>query len=288
MVTNPELKDIPPALIPTPVTVIDASRGWLGTELAAMWQYRELMYFLVWRDVKVRYKQTVLGAGWAILNPLLTMAVFSAIFGNFAKIPSEGVPYPIFAFVALLPWNFFAGAIGRAGNSLVGSANLITKVYFPRLIVPIAATLSGLVDFAIAFVILLLMMLAYGIRPGVLLWTLPLYMVLALMSALGAGLWLAALNVKYRDVGYVIPFLVQIWMYVSPVAYPSSIVPAQWRFLYGLNPMTGVIEGFRVALLGTSTVDGLTLGISIGVVAVILVTGLIYFQQTEETFADVV
>ena len=268
--------------------VIKPMHGWVSLQLRDLWQYRELLYFLVWRDVKVRYKQTILGAGWAIIQPLLTMVVFSVVFGGFAKIPSDGVPYPIFAFAGLLPWNYFAGAFSRAGNSLVGSANLITKVYFPRLVIPIAATLAGLVDFAVAFLILLGMMLYYGIRPTAVIWALPLFLLLALACALAIGLWLAALNVRYRDVSYLIPFLVQIWMYASPVAYPSSLVPDRWRALYGLNPMAGVVEGFRSALLGTTSLDWTMLALSVCIVIVLLISGGFYFRRTERTFADVV
>lgn len=267
---------------------IRPSHGWVSVNLGDLWEYRELLYFLVWRDVKVRYKQTVLGAGWAILQPLLTMIVFSAVFGSFAKVPSDGVPYPIFAYVALLPWNYFSGAFSRVGTSLVGSSNLISKVYFPRLVIPIAATFAGLVDFAIAFVILLGMMVYYGIRPTLMVWTLPLFLLLAFASALGVGLWLAALNVRYRDVGYLIPFLVQIWMYASPVAYPSSIVPERLRLFYGLNPMAGVIEGFRAALLGTGVLDGGLVAASSAIVVLLVLSGALYFRRTEKTFADVI
>lgn len=267
---------------------IRPSHGWVSVNLGDLWEYRELLYFLVWRDVKVRYKQTVLGAGWAILQPLLTMIVFSAVFGSFAKVPSDGVPYPIFSYVALLPWSYFSGAFSRVGTSLVGSSNLISKVYFPRLVIPIAATFAGLVDFAIAFVILLGMMVYYGIRPTLMVWTLPLFLLLAFASALGVGLWLAALNVRYRDVGYLIPFLVQIWMYASPVAYPSSIVPERLRLFYGLNPMAGVIEGFRAALLGTGVLDGGLVAASSAIVVLLVLSGALYFRRTEKTFADVI
>ena len=270
------------------LTVIEPRQHWFAIDLKALWQYRELLFFLVWRDVKVRYKQTVLGLGWAILQPLLTMVVFSAVFGGFAKIPSDGVPYPIFAYVALLPWNYFAGAFSRSGQSLVNSANLITKVYFPRLIVPISAALAGLVDFAVAFVLLLGMMLFYGIRPTAALWTLPLFILLALVTALAVGLWLSALNVKYRDVGHVIPFLAQLWLYASPVAYPTSLVPERWRLFYSLNPMAGVIDGFRWALLGTAALDWRVLAISTVIVLLILFSGLAYFNRTEDIFADVI
>lgn len=284
---------LPPSAAPDvaaslPITIIDARHNWLGENLRAVWEYRELLFLLVWRDVAVRYKQTVLGIGWAVLQPLLTMVVFSAVFGSFAKIPSDGVPYPVFAYTALLPWSYFSGALTRSGNSLVGNANLISKVFFPRLLVPLAAALAGLVDFAVAFVILLGLMVFYGIRPTATLWALPLFLLLAFATALGAGLWLSALNVKYRDVGYLLPFIVQIWMYASPVAYPSSIVPDRFRVLFGLNPMAGVIEGFRAALLGTRTLDWSLLAASLLIVAVLLFTGALYFNRSEEMFADVV
>jgi lipopolysaccharide transport system permease protein len=269
-------------------TRVAPTHGWAFLHLRELWEYRELLYFLVWRDVQVRYKQTALGVGWAILQPFLTMVVFSAVFGAFAKIPSDGVPYPIFAYAALLPWNYFAGAFSRAGTSLVNSANLISKVYFPRLVIPIAAAAAGLVDFALSFVVLLGMMVFYDIRPTVMIWTLPFFLLLALAGALAVGLWLAALNVRYRDVNYIIPFLVQLWMYASPVAYPSSMIPAQWRMLYGLNPMAGVIEGFRMALLGTSSLDWTVLGLSVCITVVLLISGALYFRRTERSFADVI
>jgi lipopolysaccharide transport system permease protein len=268
--------------------LIQPSKGLFHLDLNAIWYYRELLYFLIWRDVKVRYKQTVIGAGWAILQPLMTMVIFSVVFGSFAKIPSDGLPYPIFTFAALLPWNFFAQAIGRSGISLVGSANLISKIYFPRLIIPLSAAVAPLVDLAFAFVILLGMMAWFGVAPtwGVL--ALPLFLLLALVTALAAGLWLSALNVRYRDIGYTIPFLIQIWMYASPVAYPVSIVPERWRLLYSLNPMVGVIEGFRWALLGTGSPDIGVMVVSAVVVMMLLLSGLVYFRIAERTFADVV
>lgn len=247
-----------------------------------------MLYFLAWRDVKVRYKQTAIGAAWAVLQPLLTMAVFTVVFGKFARIPSDGLPYPIFAYSALLPWNFFSGALTRTVSSVVGSSHLITKVYFPRLVIPISATVSGAVDFSIAFVVLLGMMVWFGISPtwGVL--ALPLLLLLALVTALGVGLWFSALNVKYRDVGYVIPFLVQLWMFASPLVYPVSLVPEKWRLLYSLNPMAGVIEGFRWALLGKAHPDFTALGISVVIVVFLLLTGAAYFRRTERTFGDVI
>ncbi len=278
----------PLANIPLVHTRVAPTRGWASLRLRELWEYRELLYFLIWRDVQVRYKQTVLGVGWAVVQPFLTMVVFSAIFGAFAKIPSDGVPYPIFAFTALLPWNYFAGAFSKAGTSLVNSAHLISKVYFPRLVIPIAAAAAGLVDSALAFVVLLGMMVFYGIRPSAQLWMLPFYLLLALACALAVGLWLAALNVRYRDVNHIIPFLVQLWMYASPVAYPSSMIPTQWRMLYGLNPMAGVIEGFRMALLGTSALDWSLLGLSAVITLALLVSGAFYFRRTERSFADVI
>ena len=276
------------AVSPPPTTLIRPAHGWVSLQLRDLWEYRELLYFLIWRDLKVRYKQTVLGAAWAIIQPFFTMVVFSVVFGYLAKIPSEGVPYPIFAYCALLPWNYFAGAVDRSGRSLVSSAGLITKVYFPRLVIPLAAATAGIVDFAIAFLILIGMMFFYGITPTVAVLTLPALLLLALAMALGVGLWLSTLNVQYRDVGYVIPFLVQVWLYASPVAYPSSLVPERWRVFYGLNPMAGVVEGFRWALLGTGQAPGPMLAVSVLVVIAVFISGLYYFRRMEETFADVV
>lgn len=256
--------------------------------LREIWAYRELLYFLTWRDVKVRYKQTAIGAAWAVLQPLLTMVVFSVIFGALMRVPSEGLPYPVFAYAALLPWNFFAGALTRASSSLVNDASLITKVYFPRLLLPVSAVLSLTLDFGIAFVILLAMMAWYGIVPGVGLLTLPLFLLLAFTTALGCGLWLSALNVRYRDIAYVTPFLIQIWFFITPVAYPSSIVPERWRVLYGLNPMAGVVEGFRWALLDTATAPGATIVVSTAVVVVLFLGGVFCFRRMEPGFADVV
>jgi len=267
---------------------IEPSRGWVSIELSELWTYRELLYFLIWRDVKVRYKQTVIGIGWAILQPLLTMVIFTMIFGNFAKIPSDGLPYPVFAFTALLPWNLFAGALNRCTLSLVGSANLITKVYFPRLIVPVSAIISGIIDFAIAFVFLLGLMLWFHIVPTWGAIALPIFLLLTLITALAVGLWLSALDVRYRDVGHAIPFLIQIWMFLSPVAYPLSVVPEKWRLLYSLNPMVGVIEGFRWALLGRESPDFKVIAVSTAVVVALLLSGLVYFKRIERTFADVV
>lgn len=271
-----------------PVLVLKPSRGFLKLNLRDLWEYRELLGFLVWRDIKVRYKQTALGAAWAILQPVMTMVVFSVFFGRLAKVPSDGIPYPVFAFAALLPWQLFAYALSESGNSLVSNQNLITKVYFPRLVIPIAAVLAGLVDFAIAFVVLLGLMFYYRIVPTAAVVFLPLFLLLAVMTALALGLWLSALNVKYRDVRYTMPFLTQFWMFATPVAYPSSLIPEQWRALYGLNPMAGVVEGFRWALLGKAQSPGPMLAVSGAAVVVLLIGGLMYFRRTESTFADVV
>lgn len=261
---------------------------WASIGFRELWDYRELLYFLTWRDVKVRYKQTALGAAWAVIQPLFMMLVFSLFFGRLAKMPSDGIPYPVFTFCALLPWQLFAHALSESSNSLVGNQNLITKVYFPRLVVPISAVLGGLVDFAIAFVILLAMMAYYGIVPGWQIVTLPLFILLAVVTALAVGLWLSALNVQYRDVRYTINFLIQFWLFATPVAYPSSLVPEAWRPLYGLNPMAGVVEGFRWALLGKAQPPGALLWVSVAVVILLLIGGLYYFRRMEQQFADVV
>ena len=261
-------------------------RGWSGPRLRDLWAYRELAFFLTWRDISVRYKQTALGASWALIQPFMTMLVFSIFFGRLGKIPSDGLPYPLFAFCALLPWQLFANSLGEAGNSLVSNQALITKVYFPRLVMPISATLSGLVDFAIAFLLLLAMMAYFHVAPTAAVWTLPLFVLLALVTALGAGLWLSALNVQYRDVRYTIPFLTQFWLFATPIAYPSSLVPERWRALYGLNPMAGVVEGFRWALLGSGNAPGPMVAVSVVASVVMLVTGLFYFTRMERTFAD--
>ncbi|CCF83163.1 ABC transporter permease [Nitrolancea hollandica] len=271
-----------------PTLVIKPTRGWAALNLRDLWHYRELLYFMTWRDVKVRYKQTAIGAVWAVLQPFLTMVVFSIIFGRLAKVPSDGVPYPVFSFSALLPWTFFATAITQAGTSLVTNINLVSKVYFPRLIVPTAGVLVGIVDFAVAFVVLLGMMLVYGIVPGIAVLTLPLFLLLAFMTALGISLWLSALNVKYRDIRFTIPFLTQFWLFVTPVAYSSSMIPEKWRLLYGLNPMAGVVEGFRWALLGSEQAPGGMILVSAAVVIVLFVGGLFYFRRMEREFADVI
>lgn len=270
------------------VTIIRPSHGWVALRLDKVWEYRELLYFLIWRDIKVRYKQTILGALWAIIQPVMTMMVFSLFFGRLAHIPSDGVPYPIFSYAALVPWTFFAHGLTQASNSLVDGANLLKKVYFPRLIIPLAATLSGVVDFALAFVVLLVMMLLYGIAPTAHLFWLPGFVLLALITSLGAGLWLSAMNVQFRDVRYTVPFLTQLWLFATPIAYPSSLLAEPWRTLYGLNPMVGVVEGFRWLLLDTPTAPKPMLAVSVLVALVLLVSGALYFRRMEKTFADVV
>jgi lipopolysaccharide transport system permease protein len=268
--------------------VIRPARGIFELRLRELWDYRELLYFLVWRDIKVRYKQTALGAAWAVIQPVMTMVVFSIFFGRLAKVPSNGLPYPVFAFTALLPWQLFSFALTESSNSLVSSQNLITKVYFPRLVIPLSSVLAGIVDFAIAFVVLLVLMAYYGIRPTAAIVWLPFFVLLAVVSALSVGLWLSALNVKFRDVRYTIPFLTQLWMFATPVAYPSSIIPQPWRTWSGLNPMAGVVEGFRWALLGDGLIPGALLWVSAVAVLLLFTGGLIYFRRTEATFADIV
>lgn len=271
-----------------PVTIIRPKRGWWDLDLRELWEYRELLYFFVWRDVKVRYKQTVIGVAWAIIQPFMTMVVFSLFFGKLAKIPSHGLPYPIFYYSALLPWTYFANALQNATNAIISHQNLVKKVYFPRLILPLSAVLDALVDFAVAFLVLIGMMLFYGIVPTWKFLLLPAFLLLAVATALGVGLWLSALNAIYRDVRYAVPFLVQFWMFASPVAYPSSLVPERWQWLYGLNPMAGVIEGFRWALTGQGQPPGLLFGVSILAVLLILMGGLIYFRKMEGIVADLV
>jgi lipopolysaccharide transport system permease protein len=277
-----------PLVSEVPVTVIRPSRGWISLNLRDLWEYRELLYFLTWRDIKVRYKQTVLGAAWAIIQPFFTMVVFSLFFGKLAKVPSDDIPYPVFSYAALVPWTFFANGLSQSSTSLVASANLIKKVYFPRLVVPISAVISGGVDFVLAFVVLLGMMLFYGIVPTWNVAWLPLLLLLALVTSLGVGLWLTAMNVQFRDVRYAVPFLVQAWMFATPIAYPSSLLDEPWRTLYGINPMAGVVEGFRWALLGTETAPGPIVLVSALVAVGLLVSGAFYFRRMEKTFADVV
>ena len=269
-------------------TIIRPSKGWVPLRLRDLWEYRELLYFLTWRDIKVRYKQTVLGAAWAIIQPFFTMVVFSLFFGRLAKIPSDGIPYPLFAFAALVPWTFFANGLSQSSNSLVGSAELITKVYFPRLIIPVSSILSGLIDFVIAFAVFILMALYYGISPSISIIVLPFLLLLGFITALGVGLWLSALNVRFRDVRYIIPFLTQFWLFATPIAYPSSLLSEPWRTVYGMNPMVGVVEGFRWALLGTETAPGAMIIVSSLVAVCLLVSGVFYFKRVEKYFADVI
>ncbi len=266
---------------------VEPPRGWVALNLAEIWRFRELLYFLVWRDIKVRYKQTILGAAWAVLQPFLTMVVFSVFFGYLAKVPSDGQPYPLFTFTALLPWQLFAYALSEAGNSIVSNQRLISKIYFPRLAAPLAATLAGLVDFVISLLVLFGMMVWFGSKVSGRIWALPLLTLLALLTALAAGLWLAAFNAKYRDVRYIIPFLTQFWFFLTPIAYPTSLIPEAWQKLYALNPMVGVVEGFRWALLGSGNVDGGVLAVSSLVTIVLLFGGLFYFRRMEASFADV-
>ncbi len=269
-------------------TVIEPTHEWLSLRLGEVWRYRELLYFITWRDVKVRYKQAVLGIAWAIIQPLMTMVIFSLIFGQLAKLPSEGLPYPVFIYCGLLPWQLFAGALQKGGTSLVGNAHLITKVYFPRLIIPLSAVAGGLVDFAISFVVLFGLMIYFGIAPSWSILWLPLFVLFTVLTALAVGLWVSALNVHYRDVQHIIPFMVQAWMFISPVAYSVELIPeGPWRILYGINPLTGVIQGFRWALLGGHPPDEL-MAVSMIVVGVLLLSGLFYFKRMEKTFADVV
>ena len=271
-----------------PVTIIEPSRGWVSLKLGELWDYRELLYFLTWREVKVRYKQTALGASWAIIQPLFTMLVFSLFFGRLAKVPSDGIPYPLFSLAGLIPWTFFANGLTLSSNSLVSSSNLISKVYFPRLTIPISAVLSGVVDFSISLILLVGMMAFYHRVPTLRCVYLPFFVLLGFVTALGVGLWLSALNVEYRDVRYTVPFLTQFWMFATPIAYPASLLHGPWRTLYGLNPMVGVVEGFRWALLGTNNAPGPSIVASTLAALLILVGGAFYFRRMEKTFADIV
>jgi lipopolysaccharide transport system permease protein len=266
---------------------LQPSQGWNSRTVSDIWAYRELLYFFIWRDIKVRYKQTLLGAGWAIIQPLMTTVVFTIFFGHLAKVPSDGLPYPVFSLMALVPWTYFASALAGCSTSLSGYQHIISKVYFPRLIIPIGAVIAPLVDFAIGFVILIGFMMWYRITPGPSIVWLPALMLLALATAASVGVWLAALNVRYRDVRYVVPFVVQLWMFATPVAYPASLVPSRWRAVYGLNPMAGVIEGFRWALAG-GPAPGIITVVSAAVVVVLIAGGAIYFRRLEGTFADVI
>jgi lipopolysaccharide transport system permease protein len=275
-------------IIEKPTMIIDSKPNWFSFELSDLIRYRELLFFLTWRDIKVRYKQTILGMAWALLQPLLTMLIFSIIFGSLAKLPSEGIPYPIFTYTALLPWQLFAFALTNSSNSLVGNQNLVSKVYFPRLVIPVASILPALADFAISFVVLMGMLVYYQIPITIKFLSLPFFLLLAIVSALAIGLWLSALNVEYRDIRYVVPFLTQFWMYATPVAYSSSLIPEKWRLLYALNPLTGVVEGFRWAILGQKGSVGGLVWVSTAIIIVLLISGLVYFKHMEDTFADVI
>ena len=270
-----------------PVVVIEPSKSWVPLNLRDLWAYRELFYFLTWRDVKVRYKQTALGATWAILQPLCTMIVFTIFFGRFAGVPSDGIPYPIFAFAGLLPWTFFSNAISNSGNSLVGSQNLITKVYFPRMIIPGAAVGAGLVDLAIAFGLLVAMMIYYQTAITANILMLPVLTVLLTLLAIGVGMWMSGLNVKYRDIRYALPFLIQLWMFASPIIYPPSMVPEQYRWLLALNPLTGIIDGYRSALFGRAF-DWTAIAFSTVITLTVLVYSAYTFRRMEKSFADIV
>jgi lipopolysaccharide transport system permease protein len=271
-----------------PVFRIEPTSGWTALKLKEIWEYRELLGIFVWRDLKVRYRQTIIGALWAIVQPFLTMVIFSVFFGRLAGVPSDSIPYPIFSYAALVPWTFFANSINQASNSLVNNAEMIKKIYFPRLTMPFASMLAGLVDFVLAFIILIGMMLYYGFVPTINILWFPLFLLLSMMTALGVSLWLSAMNVQFRDVRYMIPFITQAWLFATPVAYPSSMLSEPWRTLYGINPMVGVVEGFRWALLGTDTAPGPMMIVSFAVASLILISGVYYFRRMEKNFADVI
>lgn len=274
-----------------PTTIyIKPSKGLAALNLRDLWMYRELIYFMIWREVKVRYKQTMLGAAWAIIQPVLTMIVFTFLFGRIAKLPTDGnIPYPIFSYTALLPWNLFVNALNQASRSLTSNQNMVSKIYFPRLVLPLASILSGLVDFVIAFVILIFLMIYYRVTPSVnVIWALPAFLLLAIVTALGVALWLAAINVQYRDVNYALPFMTQFWLFATPVAYSSQLISAKWQLVYSLNPMAGVVNGFRWALLGVGNGPDAGLWISVAIAILILIGGLFYFRNMEKTFADTI
>jgi lipopolysaccharide transport system permease protein len=278
--------------IEVPTVVIEPTGGWASLKFGAVWEYRELLFFLVWRDLKVRYKQTLLGVAWIVLQPLLSTVVFTLLFGVLLRAPSDGAPYALFALAGLVPWQYFSGSLSRVGTSLVNSAHLITKVYFPRLIIPLSGVISTLVDFAIGFGVLAILLIVYWVPlTWNVLW-LPVFLLLGMVTALGFGLWLSALNVRYRDVNYLIPFMLQIWMYLTPVVYGSTLIPERFRFLLALNPMTGVVEGFRWALLSGSmpefTPPGALFAVSVVIALLVLASGLVFFRNTEKTFADIV
>lgn len=272
-----------------PTTIyIKPSTGLTALNLRDLWIYRELVFFMIWRDIKVRYKQTLLGAAWAVIQPVLTMLIFNFVFGTVAKVPTEGIPYPIFSYAALLPWGLFSAALNNASRSLTTNQNMVSKIYFPRLVLPLASVLGGLVDFAIAFLILVVLMIYYKITPTTAIWTLPFFLILTVVTALGVALWLSAINVQYRDVNYVLPFLTQFWLFLTPVAYSANVISAKWQVVYSLNPMAGVVNGFRWALLGTNTGPNMNMVVSICISLVVLISGLFYFRSMERTFADTI
>ena len=275
---------------PSPTTIyIKPSSGLTALNLRDLWTYRELVFFMIWRDIKVRYRQTLLGAAWAVIQPLMTMVVFNFLFGTVAKVPTDGIAYPIFAFTALLPWGLFTTALNQASRSLTANHNMITKIYFPRLVLPVASVLAGLIDFAIAFVILIGLMFYYHVTPAWnVLWALPLFVLLAIVTALGVALWLSAINVQYRDVNYALPFITQFWLFITPVAYSAAVISEKWRLVYSLNPMAGVVNGFRWALLGSGSGPDSALWVSVGISLLVLITGLYYFRRMERTFADTI
>jgi lipopolysaccharide transport system permease protein len=285
---GPDMELTAESIMRKPSVVIQPKRGLFQLDLGSIWQFREMLYFMVWRDVLLRFKQTAVGVTWVVLQPLITMIIFTLIFSKLANLPSDGIPYPVFAFTALLPWFFFSQALMRSSSSVVQNANLITKIYFPRLLIPIAASIAPIVDLVFSFLFLLLLMGWYKITPTWGILVLPLFLALAIITSLAVGLWSSAINVKYRDVGNIIPFVIQVWMYASPIAYPVSMVPEKWRLLYSLNPMVGVIEGFRWALLGRKSPDFMLMAVSASVVLVLLVGGIVYFKKMEQTFADVI
>ncbi|MFI5205614.1 MAG: ABC transporter permease [Candidatus Paceibacterales bacterium] len=268
--------------------LIEPPHNWLNIHARELWQFRELLFFLVWRDIKIRYKQTLIGAAWAVFQPVLTMLVFSVIFGNLLKTPSDGIPYPLFSFAALIPWQLFSRALSDSANSLINNQQMVTKIYFPRLFLPASSILGGILDFGISMLVLFAMMFFYKVKITWAIFTLPLFLLLAVLTSLAVGIWLSALNVKYRDVKYVLPFLLQIWLYATPIAYSTQIIPEKWRFIAGLNPMTGVVNGFRWALLGQTSETSTLLGVSVAIILFLFITGLLYFQYMEQTFADIV
>ena len=278
-------RDIAP--VPTISVRLEPAKKWPSLNLPELWEARELVYFLIWRDLKVRYKQTVLGASWALIQPLFTMLIFSVFFGRLAKVPSDSIPYPLFSLTALVPWTYFANSLTQGSNSLVSNSSLIKKVYFPRLAIPVSKILSALMDFGLAFILVLLMCFHYGIHPSARVFWLPLFLLLAMVTALGATFWLSSINVRIRDVEQTIPFLVQVWLFATPIAYPSSLLSPRWRVLYGINPMVGVVEGFRWALLGANTAPGPMLAVSCLVAVTALITGAYWFRKLEKTFAEV-